>query len=190
VAVSPDGSNVYVANKNSNTVSVIATSSNMVTATIPVGGAPIGVAVTPDGGNVYVTNAGSNDVSVIATSSNMVVATIPVGSKPAGVSITPDGSKVYVANQASNNVSVIATSTNTVTASIPVGSLPAALGVFIQPAEPPITFAGTPGNKTCHGDSVAALTSQFGNVNTASDALGFSSVRSLQNAIWAFCRVS
>jgi YVTN family beta-propeller protein len=64
VAVTPDGSEVYVTNISSNNVSVINTTTNTVTATIPVGGQPGGVAVTPDGSKVYVTNQSS--VSVIA----------------------------------------------------------------------------------------------------------------------------
>ena len=56
VAVSPDGSKVYVANSNSHTVSVIATATDTVTATIPVGNIPLGVAVTPDGSKLYVAN--------------------------------------------------------------------------------------------------------------------------------------
>ena len=40
-----------------NTVSVIDTATNTVTATIPVGAGPLGVAVTPDGSKVYVANA-------------------------------------------------------------------------------------------------------------------------------------
>src|ERR1700751_4984019 len=71
--------NAYITNYGSNTVSVIATASNTVIATIPVGGAPYGVAVNPDGGRVYVTNSDSGSVSVIATASNTVIATIPVG---------------------------------------------------------------------------------------------------------------
>jgi YVTN family beta-propeller protein len=39
----------YVANQGDNTVSVIATASNTVVATIPVGSGPVAVAVTPDG---------------------------------------------------------------------------------------------------------------------------------------------
>src|SRR5215469_10516140 len=46
VAVTPDGSKVYVANEASNTVSVIDTATNTVTATIPVVPRPVGVAVT------------------------------------------------------------------------------------------------------------------------------------------------
>src|SRR6516162_7651936 len=41
--------NAYITNNFSNTVSVIDTVSNMVTATIPVGTGPWGVAVSPDG---------------------------------------------------------------------------------------------------------------------------------------------
>jgi YVTN family beta-propeller protein len=41
VAVTPDGNTVYVANLGDNTVSVIATASNTVVATIPVGNGPL-----------------------------------------------------------------------------------------------------------------------------------------------------
>jgi len=135
VAVSPDGSKVYVTNFNSDDVSVIATASNtVISSPIAVGSSPIGVAVTPDGSKVYVANEASNNVSVIATAGNTVIgAPIAVSSGPTGVAVTSDGSKVYVANDPSNNVSVIATATNTVTATIPVCCSPAAFGVFIQP---------------------------------------------------------
>jgi YVTN family beta-propeller protein len=84
VAVTPDGRKIYVANVNSDSVSVIDTAKNKVTATIPVGTfrGPNGVAVTPDGRKVYVTNFRSNNVSVIDTAKNKVTATIPVGLNP------------------------------------------------------------------------------------------------------------
>jgi YVTN family beta-propeller protein len=77
----PDGSTVYVTNVIDGTVSVIATATNTVTATIPVGSGPRGVAVTPDGSTVYVANF-ANTVSVIDTTSNTVTATIPGFSRP------------------------------------------------------------------------------------------------------------
>src|SRR6516225_1810298 len=147
-----DGSTVYVANEGANTVSVIATASNMVTAVIPVGIAPLGVAVTPDGSTVYVANDGANTVSVIATATNTVTATIPVGRFPAGVAVTPDGSTVYVANEGANTVSVIAMASNTVTATIPGFSEPIAFGVFIGP--PPV-LATPPSGTACNGCSTA-----------------------------------
>ena len=80
---------VYVANGISNTVSVIATATNTVVATIPVGVGPLGVAITPTGAFAYVVNLNSSTVSVIATATNTVVAMISVGAEPSGVAITP-----------------------------------------------------------------------------------------------------
>jgi YVTN family beta-propeller protein len=74
--------NAYITNQSSNTVSVIDTVTNTVSATIPVGLTPFGVAVSPDGSKVYVANISSNTVSVIATATNTVSATIPVGLPP------------------------------------------------------------------------------------------------------------
>jgi YVTN family beta-propeller protein len=127
VAVSPDGSKVYVSNLQAtaipSTVSVIDTATNKVIAAIPVGIYPEGMAVTPDGSKVYVAqNTRPGTVSVIDTATNTVTAAIPVGSAPIGVAVSPDGSKVYVTNADSDSVSVIATATNTVTAVIPVGA--------------------------------------------------------------------
>jgi hypothetical protein len=81
-------------------------------------------------------------------------------------------------------VSVIDTTTNKVIATIPVGSGPAAFGLFIQPAP---KFAGTPGRANCYGQSVSALVRQDHGLKAAAAALGFSSVRELQNAILEFC---
>lgn len=87
-------------------------------------------------------------------------------------------------------MSVIATATDTVLGSpIPVGSFPVAFGKFIGPAPAPPQFAGTPGFSNCHGQSVAALTMQFGGLHAAAAALGFPSVQALQTAIRTFCRV-
>src|SRR5258707_6039512 len=97
--------NAYITNQRSNTVSVIDTATNAVSATILVDINPFGVAVSPDGSKVYVTNAFSNTVSVIDTATNAVGATIPVGVTPGcrpspctmSVAVSPKGSKVYVA---------------------------------------------------------------------------------------------
>ena len=85
-------------------------------------------------------------------------------------------------------MSVIDTTANTVTATVPVGSDPFAFGVFIQqPAKPTPRFAGTPGKANCYGKSVSALVRQYHGLHAAAAALGFSSVKALQNAIMAFC---
>ena len=136
VAVSPDGSKVYVTNSvwGNGTVSVIDTATNTVTATVLVGDSPHGVAVTPDGKKVYVANYMGGTVSVIDTVSNTVISTVPVGDFdfPLGVAVTPDGTKAYVAKQFGNDISVIDTSTNTIISTVNVGTYP--IGVAINPA--------------------------------------------------------
>ena len=47
--------------------------------------------------------------------------------------------------------------------------------------------AGTPGSANCHGKSVAALAHQFGDLDAAASALGFSSVDELQDAFRELC---
>ena len=132
VAVTPDGTRVYVTNDGSDTVSVISTATNTVIGLpIAVGDGPQGVAVTPDGLRVYVANFNSNNVSVIDTATNTVIATVAVGTNPHGVAVTPDGTRVYVVNLNSSNVSVISTTTNTVTATVTAGANP--IGVAVTP---------------------------------------------------------
>ncbi len=47
--------------------------------------------------------------------------------------------------------------------------------------------AGAPGQANCHGQSVSALAEQFGSLSAAASALGFSSVKALQDSFQAFC---
>ena len=124
IAVTPDGSSAYVANRGDETVSVIQTSDNTVVDTISVGYDPSwGVAVTPNGDYVYVTNWEDGIVSVIQTSDNTVVDTISVGG-PVGIAVTPNGDYVYVTNYGDDTVSMIQTSDNTVVNAISVGDEP------------------------------------------------------------------
>ena len=121
----------YISNADSNSVSVIDTSTDTVVATVAVGNSPFGVAVKPDGTRAYVANAFSSDISVIDTLSNTVIATIALDNTPYGMAITPDGTRAYVTNPVANGVSVIDTSTNTVVATVAVGNIP--YGVAITP---------------------------------------------------------
>jgi YVTN family beta-propeller protein len=121
----------YISNADSNTVSVVDTSTNTVVATVTVGNSPFGVAVNPGGTRAYVANAFSSDISVIDTSTNTVIATVALDNTPYGVALTPDGAHAYVTNPVSNSVSVIDTATNTVVATVAVGNIP--YGVAITP---------------------------------------------------------
>ena len=128
VAVSPDGSRVYVTTFYSGSLQVIDAATNTVGATLSVGDYPYSVAVSPDGSRVYVANWGFQPyVAVINAATNTVTATINVGGNPGGgvspdgVAVSPDGSRVYVTYTLSGYMAVINTATDTVVSTIYLG---------------------------------------------------------------------
>jgi YVTN family beta-propeller protein len=128
IVVTPNGEKVYVANYSSHNVSVIATSSNSVTATVAIGageaGKPIALAATPNSSHVYVADQGSSQIDDIATATNTISKMIAVGSMvdanlagggdPNVLAITPDGSKLFLASYTGHGVEDITTSTDAV----------------------------------------------------------------------------
>ena len=106
MALSPDGSKLYVANANSDLVSVINTQTDKVIrdidpkpmAELPFGSAPNALAVSPDGNTLYIANGGNNLIAVIDLITNKVKGLIPAGWYPGGVALNKDGSKLFVAN--------------------------------------------------------------------------------------------
>ena len=134
VAVTPDGSRVYIANSGNNTVSVMATATNTITATVAGLSSPQGIAITPNGTRAYVTNSAVDTVSVIDTSNNAVTSINDASFDTShGIAINRTGTRAYVTNSGNNSVSVINTSNNTVTATInlPAGATPS--GIAITP---------------------------------------------------------
>ncbi|KUI41237.1 hypothetical protein AU197_01485 [Mycobacterium sp. IS-1590] len=121
IAISADGARAYVLNNTSDTISVIDTATNSVTATIAVADDPaylMHAVVHPDGDRLYVSRLGV--VSVVDVTAKVVVAEIPVGNSWMRLAINPDGTTVYAAggDTDTDTVTVIDTSTNTVTGTI------------------------------------------------------------------------
>jgi YVTN family beta-propeller protein len=145
VVVTPDNKHAYIA-VYPNTVEVLDTTANQVTATIshPALDGPALAAITPDGKTVYVSNQISNTITVISIATNAVIATIPVGQIPLGLAVTADGNQLYVANGADSTVSVIATATNTVTAT--VSGFDGPEGVIMTPDARNVLVANTASN--------------------------------------------
>jgi YVTN family beta-propeller protein len=79
LVLSADGSTMYVADGDSDAISVINTKSDMVTATIPDAGDPVSVALTPDGSRLWVGDLTSGIVSVFDTANNSLVGSFDVG---------------------------------------------------------------------------------------------------------------
>jgi len=105
------GTNLYVVNTRSNSVSVIDTTNNTrVGGDIEVGREPYSATLV--GTHLYVVKTRSDRVSVIDTTTNTRVGgDIEVGRKP--FSATLSGTSLYILNRDSDSVSVIDTTTNT-----------------------------------------------------------------------------
>ena len=114
MAIAPNGRYGYIANRAEGIVTVLDTTSNAVTATIPIPtGPPQFITFSPDGSVAYVTiyNADYtyNAVAFVETSSNTVTATVEVGLRPFAPETSPDGTLLYVPLHDEGRVEVLDT---------------------------------------------------------------------------------
>jgi DNA-binding beta-propeller fold protein YncE len=111
IAISPDGSSVYVAN-GSGLVSQydVGADGRLSPKAIPTlaeSNGPFAITVSPDGTSVYVTNVTTNgaggiseyDVGAGGALTPKATATVAAGDSPSGIAVSPDGTSVYVANR-------------------------------------------------------------------------------------------
>ncbi len=129
LAVTPDGSQVWVADTGPQTglpslggISVISAATLKVTARLHLPADPRDIAFSPSGATAYVTTG--EGLWVINTATLQVVAVIHGLGNPEGVAVSPDGSTVYVTNTVQGRVDVISAAANSVTDTIQVGQLP------------------------------------------------------------------
>ncbi len=99
ITANPKRNEVYVANAESNNISIINTEVNQQVAVIGVQRAPYYVAVSTDGKRAYVANSGSANVSVIDVDRRAVISTIGVGGAPGIARVSPDGKLVVASNR-------------------------------------------------------------------------------------------
>ena len=127
IAVSPDGTRVYVTNQSSNSVSVINTATNALDgAAIAVGSKPAGIALSADGSTLYVAN-GDDSVFVVDTKTRSVFGVMTLDNAPENnlhaVTVRGDGSllvtdladrAVRIVNYKRGNTAPVATGSPTV----------------------------------------------------------------------------
>ncbi len=106
LALSPDGTKLFVACEASASVIVVDPRKRERIGEIPVGGQPHDVAFAPDGSAAYVTNRLDDSISVIDVADHRVVRTVPVGDEPHGLLTDPSGRYLYVLNTAAESISV------------------------------------------------------------------------------------
>jgi len=150
IAITPDGQRAYVASQLSDSISVIDTATDSVSATIltPDGGGLASIAISPDGLRAYATGLGQSPVLVIDITSNTVFGMpIDAGTNSSGIAISPNGALAYVANTNDlGSVTVIDTATNTVIATTALDDYPYAVAFTPDSALAYVTQAGVNDN--------------------------------------------
>jgi YVTN family beta-propeller protein len=152
MALSPDGSSLYVALNGANALGVIDTATNTLSTMIPVGNAPRQVVLTDGGQDAYVSNEGgrpaqagqftnlsdgtpivsnkstgaasTGTVSVVDLGAGSETKEIKVGLQPTAMYL--DGNALMVANSNDDSLSVINTNSNVVTQTVSTNPVPGA----------------------------------------------------------------
>jgi YVTN family beta-propeller protein len=152
MALSPDGSKLYVALNGANKLGVIDTANNTLLNEIPVGNAPRQVVLADNGTVAYVSNEGgrpanktdftnlsdgtpivssrstggaiTGTVSVVSLTTGKETKEIPVGLQP--TALYQDGSALFVANSNDDSMSLIDENDNSVTQTVRTNPVPGA----------------------------------------------------------------
>lgn len=131
--VSPDGKELWVANAQDGTISIIDLASKKVIETVAANANGANrLKFTPDGTRVFVSCLGGEDEIVLDAVSRKEVKRIKLGHGSAGIQMQPDGSRVFVACSPDNYIAVIDLKTLEVTGHLDVGTEPDGLAWAAQ----------------------------------------------------------
>jgi len=123
--VSPDGRELWAANSQDGTVSVVDVASRKVLQTLPVNTKRSNrLKFTPDGKRVLVSDLATGDLVVLDAGSRSELKRINLGHGAAGILVVPDGSRAYVAVSTDDQVAVVDLGTLAVTGRIATGKGP------------------------------------------------------------------
>lgn len=124
VALTPDGSEVWVSNRADDTVSIIDSETLAVVDSFTVEGFPLRIYMTPNGDTALLACAQANEVALVDVATREVMARLPTGDTPVGIQITPDGTEAFVGNMNGGSVTVIDLEAQAVVDTLPLGTGP------------------------------------------------------------------
>ncbi|BCB02709.1 di-heme oxidoredictase family protein [Bacillus sp. KH172YL63] len=124
-----EGTKLYVANLDANTVSIVDQAGRKVEREIPVGREPVQVALSPDEDRLYVSCRYDNRIDVISLKEGKVIDSYEVGSEPFGLTTSQDGKTLYVSNFRESTIMLIDVASGEVTDTIPVHDRPRTLAL-------------------------------------------------------------
>ena len=122
--LSPDGKELWVANAQDKTISIIDVSSKKVDQTIPSTGSANRLKITLDGKYVFVSDLSGNDLLVVDAATRKEYRRITLPASSEGLLMAPDGSHVYTTLNSRDAVAVIDLKTMTVVGEVKTGRGP------------------------------------------------------------------
>jgi YVTN family beta-propeller protein len=131
--VSPGGQQIWAANAQDGTISIIDSASKKVVQTLDanVRGANR-LKFTPDGKLVFVSSLGGPDLAIFDAATRKELKRVKIGRGAAGILMQPDGSRAFVACTPDNYVTVIDLKTLEVTGHIDAGKQPDGLAWAVR----------------------------------------------------------
>jgi len=131
--VSPDGREIWAANAQDGTISVIDAAAKTVSQTIQanVNGANR-LKFTPDGTKVLVSSLGGPELAVFDVAKHQALKRIPIGKGAAGIEVQPDGARAYVACSPDNYIAIVDLKTLEVAGRIEAGRQPDGLAWAVR----------------------------------------------------------
>ncbi len=138
LALSPDGSRLYIANSGNNTIAILDIEKGSFLNSISVTGFPSSLAVSPDGTTLAAALPAAGIVDLIPLNQSGPVTSVPVGRSPATLVYSPDGTRLDVLDSEIPALNVIDTQSASVVATLDLSN--------------PETFAGSFGGA---GDIIA-----------------------------------
>jgi YVTN family beta-propeller protein len=98
ITIDAAGVYAYVANQNSNDVSMVHLPTVHTVLTFPVGQNPMDIKLAPSGKYLYVTSKMDNQLSIIDVATHQFVQRVDLDVSPWGLGLAPDGRRAFVAN--------------------------------------------------------------------------------------------
>jgi YVTN family beta-propeller protein len=122
--LSPDGKELWVANAQDQTVSVIDVAGRKVVQTLPSTRSANRLKFTPDGRYVFVSDLGGNEMLVIDARARKEFKRIPLSGNSEGIVMSPDGARAYTTLNSRDAVAAIDLKTMTVAGEVKTGRGP------------------------------------------------------------------
>ncbi len=106
LALSPDGSILYVANGEGATLSLVRTAGGTTARVVPMGDGPEGVGVAPGGRELVVTCQAFGDVFIL-DAEGIPLARLVVPGRPRSVAFLPDGSRAFIPSESHGTLTAV-----------------------------------------------------------------------------------